>query len=84
VETPPTCFEKYPALRGFTAWAPTGAGSVALFAGAQRADFSPVQAGAGVYLRGGFSGDPKLYEMRRRNKPDQAVIACANDIQAGL
>jgi hypothetical protein len=60
---------KFASLRGVTHWAPTGGASVALFGGDRLheiADFSPVQDGTGVYLRGGFAGDARLYELRPR------------------
>jgi hypothetical protein len=61
------CRERFPVLRAVTRWRPTGGASVALFGGEplhEIADFSPVQDGSGVYLRGGFEGDTNIYELR--------------------
>jgi hypothetical protein len=58
---------KFASLAGVTHWVPTGGASVALFGGdplREIADFSPVQDGSGVYLRGGFAGDARIYELR--------------------
>src|SRR5689334_22662560 len=61
----------FASLRGITHWSPTGGASLALFGGKplqEIADFSPVQDGTGVYLRGGFAGDARVYELRLRQE----------------
>ncbi len=53
--------KRYAVLHDITRWEPTGGASIRLMGGRplhEIADFSPVQNGSGVYLRGGFSGDP--------------------------
>ena len=65
------CVENFAALRAVRQWAWTGGGSIAFFGGdpsRELSDFSPVQDGTGVYLRGGFEGDAGVYELRQ---PDQ-------------
>lgn len=65
------CGERFAALRAVRQWAWTGGGSIAFFGGdpaRELSDFSPVQDGTGVYLRGGFEGDAGVYELRQ---PDQ-------------
>lgn len=57
----------FSSLHGVTHWAATGGASVALFGGdplTEASDFSPVQDATGVYLRGGFAGDTRIYELR--------------------
>jgi hypothetical protein len=61
------CAKTFSSLHGVTHWAATGGASIALFGGdplTETADFSPVQDATGVYLRGGFEGDSKIYELR--------------------
>jgi len=65
------CVEKFTSLRAVRQWAWTGGGSISFFGGdpiRQLSDFSPVQDGTGVYLRGGFEDDAGVYELRQ---PDQ-------------
>lgn len=62
------CGEQFAVLRAVRQWAWTGGGSIAFFGGdptRELSDFSPVQDGTGVYLRGGFEGDAGVYELRK-------------------
>ena len=61
------CRWSFPALRLVSRWEPAGGASLHLLGGRplhELSDFSPVQDGSGVYLRGGFAGDRKVYELR--------------------
>jgi hypothetical protein len=61
------CRERFPQLGAVSNWQPTGGASIALFGGTplrELSNFSPAQDGTGVYLRGGFAGDPAVYELR--------------------
>jgi hypothetical protein len=54
-------------LRNVTRWEPTGGGSIRLLGHAplrELSNLSPVQGATGVYLRGGFAGDKRVYELR--------------------
>jgi hypothetical protein len=54
-------------LRDVTRWKPTGGASISLLGGAplrELSNLSPVQDATGVYLRGGFAGDKRVYELR--------------------
>ena len=65
------CRHRYPILRSVSRWEPTGGGSVRLLGGKrlrELSDFSPVQDGSGVYLRGGFEGEANVYELRARSQ----------------
>ena len=65
------CRHRYPILRSVSRWEPTGGGSVRLLGDKplrELSDFSPVQDGSGVYLRGGFEGEAKVYELRARGQ----------------
>jgi hypothetical protein len=67
VRVAPGCLKAFPSLGAVTHWAPTGGASIALLGGdplSELADFSPVQDGTGVYLRGGIAGDKRIYELR--------------------
>jgi hypothetical protein len=67
IEIASACRAKVAALGNVTHWAAIGGASIALYGGdplRELSDFSPVQDGTGVYLRGGFSGDAKVYELR--------------------
>jgi hypothetical protein len=62
------CGDHFATLRAVRQWAWTGGGSIAFFGGdptRELSDFSPVQDGTGVYLRGGFEGDVRVYELRQ-------------------
>lgn len=62
-----SCRDRFPSLGRVSNWEPTGGGSIRLLGGTplrELADFSPVQDGSGVYLRGGFAGDSTIYELR--------------------
>ncbi len=65
------CGENFASLRAVRQWAWTGGGSISFFGGdptRELSDFSPVQDGTGVYLRGGFEDETGVYELRQ---PDQ-------------
>jgi hypothetical protein len=65
------CGENFASLRAVRQWTWTGGGSISFFGGdptRELSDFSPVQDGTGVYLRGGFEGHTGVYELRQ---PDQ-------------
>ncbi len=65
------CRRRFPVLRAVVRWQPTGGGSLRLLGGApfrELSDFSPVQDGSGVYVRGGFAGAPQVYELRARGR----------------
>ncbi|HVY90814.1 MAG TPA: hypothetical protein VG942_18245 [Hyphomonadaceae bacterium] len=61
--TTPACQAQYPLIQHVTKWKATEGGSLSLLAanGTSLADFSPVQDGTGVYLRGGADG--AIYEL---------------------
>jgi hypothetical protein len=63
--TTPRCWEPFPALRKLERWAPVAAGSLKLIddAGNTIGEFSPVQDGTGVYLRGGAGG--AVFQMKQ-------------------
>jgi hypothetical protein len=66
-----SCRERFAVLRAVRQWAWISGGSIAFFGGEpfrELSDFSPVQDGTGVYLRGGFERDTGIYELRQ---PDQ-------------
>lgn len=65
VAVEPLCFTALHTLHEVAQWAPRGPGSLALFDRNHKelGDFSPVQDGTGVYLRGGVSD--QLFEMRQ-------------------
>jgi hypothetical protein len=68
VEFAEPCRDVAPALLAATGWAWTGGGSVTLYGGRtlrEKAHFSPVQDGTGVYLRGAAAGSANLLELRR-------------------
>ncbi|MBI1360705.1 MAG: hypothetical protein GC155_10560 [Alphaproteobacteria bacterium] len=59
--------KRYAVLHEITRWEPTGGGGIRLMGGKplrEISDFSPVQDGSGVYLRGGFADDSQIYELR--------------------
>jgi hypothetical protein len=61
------CRARFPVLRLVARWAPTGGASIRLLGGTplrELSDFSPVQDGSGVYLRGGFAGAAGVFELR--------------------
>lgn len=64
-----SCRHRFPVLRNVLRWEPTGGGSVRLLGGKhlhELSDFSPVQDGSGVYMRGGFEGAARVYQLRPR------------------
>lgn len=66
----PACYPAFPALRAVTQWELIPAAGVRLLGGdplATIGEFSPVQDGTGVYIRGGAGSDGKVYEMRTPN-----------------
>lgn len=58
------CAELFPALSKLARWTPTAGGSLSLLDADDKSigDFSPVQDGTGVYIRGGVGG--KLFDLR--------------------
>ncbi len=61
------CAEVFPALGKLARWTPTAGGSLSLLDAEDKSigDFSPVQDGTGVYIRGGVGG--KLFDLRTPN-----------------